>query len=217
MSNYSPQMTKKMDTKWLPLATAPILGQAPGDPVPKKRIGSPILWIALAIVGLILVLLLVVDRGPTLENSNVESNNSDHAGHIDRALLIPPGLRARQLIEKIRKPDNETTLEEVVAQGLQYQNDGNLADAHLIFFFAARKGNISAMMRLGEMNDPTLFRADQSLLDQSDPVQAYKWYWKAQESGHSIAKNRLGNLHQWALAESKLGNPHAQLLLLNFR
>ena len=29
MSNYSPQRTKKMDSKWLPLATASILGQAP--------------------------------------------------------------------------------------------------------------------------------------------------------------------------------------------
>ena len=29
MSNYSPQMIKKMDSKWLPLATASILGQAP--------------------------------------------------------------------------------------------------------------------------------------------------------------------------------------------
>ena len=31
MSNYSPQMTNKMDSKWLPLATASILGQAPSD------------------------------------------------------------------------------------------------------------------------------------------------------------------------------------------
>ena len=29
MSNYSPQRTKKMDSIWLPLATASILGQAP--------------------------------------------------------------------------------------------------------------------------------------------------------------------------------------------
>ena len=29
MSHYSPQMAEKMDSKWLPLATTPILGQAP--------------------------------------------------------------------------------------------------------------------------------------------------------------------------------------------
>ena len=28
MNNYSPQMIEKMDSKWLPLATASILGQA---------------------------------------------------------------------------------------------------------------------------------------------------------------------------------------------
>ncbi|MES9880738.1 MAG: hypothetical protein ABW185_07645 [Sedimenticola sp.] len=28
-SNYSPQMTRKNDSKWTSLATAPILGQAP--------------------------------------------------------------------------------------------------------------------------------------------------------------------------------------------
>jgi hypothetical protein len=31
MSNYSPQMIEKMNSKWLPLATASILGQAPGQ------------------------------------------------------------------------------------------------------------------------------------------------------------------------------------------
>jgi hypothetical protein len=29
MSNYSPQMIEKLDSKWLPLATASVLGQAP--------------------------------------------------------------------------------------------------------------------------------------------------------------------------------------------
>ena len=29
MSNYSPQMIEKMDSKWLPLATASTLGQPP--------------------------------------------------------------------------------------------------------------------------------------------------------------------------------------------
>jgi hypothetical protein len=35
MNNYSPQMIEKMDSKWLPLATASILGQAPG-PLERK-------------------------------------------------------------------------------------------------------------------------------------------------------------------------------------
>ena len=31
MNNYSPQMTEKMDSKWLSLATASILGQPPSE------------------------------------------------------------------------------------------------------------------------------------------------------------------------------------------
>ena len=98
----------------------------------------------------------------------------------------------------------------------QFLQSGNLADAHLLYFFAAREGHLQAMMKLGELADPTLFRAEDSLLDQADAIQAYKWYQKAAQLGYQPAADRVTNLHHWALAESRFGNAEAKQLLLNF-
>ena len=43
------------------------------------------------------------------------------------------------------------------------------------------------MMKLGELADPVLFRAEDSLLDRADVIQAYKWYQKAAAQGHQPA------------------------------
>jgi TPR repeat protein len=67
------------------------------------------------------------------------------------------------------------------------------------------------------MSDPTQFRADISLLDQADPVQSYKWYQKAALSGYQPAIDSIKNLRQWALDESKAGNPLARQSLLNLK
>ena len=69
----------------------------------------------------------------------------------------------------------------------------------------------------GEMADPTLFRAEDSLLDHADVIQAYKWYQKAAALGDTIARERIGGLQQWASDASQADNPHARQLLLNFR
>jgi hypothetical protein len=39
MSNYSPQMIEKLDSKWLPLATASVLGQAPSISQTSRVVG----------------------------------------------------------------------------------------------------------------------------------------------------------------------------------
>jgi TPR repeat protein len=72
-------------------------------------------------------------------------------------------------------------------------------------------------MKMAEMSDPTLFRAEVSLLDNADAIQAYKWYQKAAALGHNSATDGVNNLMQWAIAESKWGNPEARQLLLNFK
>lgn len=187
---------------------------------------NPLIWVSIVVIGLIFFIFVGSDRGSVsteslqLEDQQgdsglVEGNDSSE-GQINRDLLIPPGLRAREYISQVRRQGKPYPLEQLMAKASAYANEGSLADAHLAFFFAAREGHVEAMMMMAEMSDPTLFQSENNLLDQADAVQAYKWYQLALNSGFEPAKPRLDNLHQWAKAEAKYGHAAARQLLLNF-
>ena len=194
---------------------------------------NPLFWIALAVVGLIVFVFVSGDRGGPepagqaeaevaliASDSMTDEDTSDESiasGSIERSLLVPPGMRARQYIEQIRERGQPYPLAEISAKAQTYLQEGSLADAHLLYFFAAREQHLPAIMRMGEMSDPTLFRAEDSLLDNADVIQAYKWYRKAATLGHQVAAERLDSLQQWAIVEAESGNPHARQLLLNFQ
>lgn len=189
----------------------------------EKAKTNPLIWVAIVVIGLIFFIFVGSDRGtvgtddlqPTqqTETTIAEENNE---GRVNRELLAPPGLRAREFIGQLRDKGKPFDLEAVMAKASTFVNEGSLADAHLAFFFAAREGHVEAMMMMAEMSDPTLFQSENNLLDQADPVQAYKWYQRAVDNGFEPAKPRLVNLQQWAEAEAKYGNTDAQQLLLNF-
>jgi len=185
----------------------------PGTPV---RRPNPLIWIGLIVGGLIMYILLASDRGERVEPVH-QATQVDNSGDIERSLLIPPGMRARQYIAKIREGDQPYPLASVFEKGSGYQNEGNLADAHLLYFFSAREGYLPAIMKMGELADPALFRAEDSLLDHADVIQAYKWYQKAALLGHEPAVERVKNLQLWAKSELNIGNPDARQLLLNFK
>ena len=155
----------------------------------------------------------------TSVDSAIITNDADpttgSAGTIERSLLVPPGMRARQYIAKLRAAGKPYPLSEVFEKAQQYRGEGSLADAHLLYFFAAREDHLAAMMTMGEMSDPVLFRAEDSLLDQADAIQAYKWYSKAAELGQPNASQRLDGLDRWANEAAAKGNAEASQLLLN--
>jgi len=181
----------------------------------KKR--NPLLWVILAVIGLIAYLLFGFERNMPVATSMQEDNSelsSQLSGKIDRNLLVPPGMRARQLIEQLRAEEASIPFDSIYEKALGYQQEGSLADAHLLFFFCAREGYQPAMMKMAELSDPTLFRANDSLLDQADAIQSYKWYQKLAEHGEPAVDERIRNLQQWAVQESENGDPHARQLLL---
>ena len=185
------------------------------EPAPPVRRPNPLIWIGLIAIGLIMFILLSSERGDQLP-SVIGATQDESGGEIERSLLIPPGMRARQYIAQVREGDQPYPLASVYDKGSGYQNEGSLADAHLLYFFSAREGYLPAMMKLGELADPELFRSEDSLLDRADVIQAYKWYQKAAILGHEPAAGRIKNLRSWAIAESNLGNTDARRLLLNF-
>ncbi len=185
---------------------------------------NPLLWIALAVIALIIFVFVSGDRGDSIAVSKPDSDSAavgsiERAAvdSIERSLLVPPGMRARQYIEQLRADGKPYPLPQVFEKAKKYLQEGSLADAHLLYFFAAREEHLPAIMHMAEMSDPILFRAEDSLLDNADVVQSYKWYEKAASMGHQAAAERIDSLQQWAIVEAEAGNTHARQLLLNFR
>ena len=181
-----------------------------------NRRPNPLIWISLIVSGAIIFFFMGSDRGNQFTEVT-EVVQQENRVKIDRSESVRPGARAREYIAEVRAAGEPYPLASIFEQGNSFQQEGNLADAHLLFFYSAREGYIPAMMKMAEMSDPTLFRAEVSLLDNADAIQAYKWYQKAAALGHSSATDGVNNLMQWAIAESKWGNPESRQLLLNVK
>ncbi len=174
---------------------------------------NPLFWISLIVIGLILFIFFGTDRGVPVIASEIDSG-ADTVGQIDRSLLPPPGMRARQLIERVRAEETPYPLESIFEKAHEYDSEGSLADAHLLYFFSAREGFEPAMMKMGELSDPTLFRSENNLLDRADAIQSYKWYRKLADLGQIEADEKIQNLQQWAVQAWASGDPDARQLLL---
>ncbi len=186
---------------------------------------NPLIWVAIIVLGLIIYIFVGSDRGgkqtETLPLQDVDQATpepeSEPEEEVTRQAPPPtPGFVAREYIAGVRQQGKPYPYAELMQKAADFSSEGSLADAHLLYFFAAREGHLAAMMTMAEMTDPLLFRAQNNLLDEADPVQAYKWYSQAIEQGHEPARARLDQLHQWAKSEADNGNQVAQQLLLNF-
>ena len=185
------------------------------EPEPPAR-RNPLLWIALVVVGLIVYVVMGTDRGTDQPPENGSASIAT-SGDIERALLVPPGMRAREYIAGLRAAGKPYPLSEVHEKAQKFLQEGKLADAHLLYFFGAREDHLPSVMVMGEMSDPTLFSAENALLDRADAVQAYKWYRKAENLGQTEAAERIQELQRWASVEADNGNREARQLLLNFQ
>ena len=190
----------------------------PENGAPRRRRSrvNPLLWIATVIAGLIVFVILSGDRGET-SATLVDNPDAASDGAIDRSLLVPPGMHAREYIDSLRAAGKPYPLEEVFARAGRHLAEGSLADAHLLYFFAAREDYLPAIMTLAEMADPVRFVAADSLLDEADAVQAHKWYRKAADLGHPDATARVDELRRWAQAAAEAGDTGAAQLLLIYR
>ena len=196
------------------------------EPAAVKR-PNPLLWIAVIVIGLILFVFLSGEREDPLATPNMDEvapadlleddSSETAAGTINRVVLVPPGMRAREYIGQLREAGKPYPLSGVYQKAQEYQHEGSLADAHLLYFFAARENHLPAMMMMAEMADPRLFQAQNSLLDQADLVQAYKWYRKAAQQGQPEAELRLDALRTWVSEAADAGNAEARQFLLNFQ
>lgn len=184
---------------------------------------SPMIWVIIAIIALIMVFIFFSGRSSTtteMISLSANQNVPKFSGEIKRpaveAVMAPVALDARELIRSVREKNRPYPLDELYDRALSERADNNMENAHLLFFFCAREGHLPSILMMGEMADPLLFNADNSLLDQADAIQAYKWYKIAIERNSAIAQIKMDALQQWAESEANTGNQTAQQLLLNF-
>lgn len=123
---------------------------------------------------------------------------------------------AREVISEQQQeqaPDYAATLD----QAHSLRAEGKLADAQLLYFFAARGGYMPAAFELGELYDPLHFDVTTSLMEKPDAFQAFKWYQQAAQAGNGEAATRLNELHDWAHQAAEEGNLDAEQLLLQWQ
>ena len=96
------------------------------------------------------------------------------------------------------------------AQQAAAQADGEQS-ALLLYQYAAEHGHAAAMLKMGEIYDPT--RNEPTPLPRRRADKAHDWYSKAQAAGDPEAAVRLQGLRTWAEQEAGRGNAEAQQLL----
>ena len=125
------------------------------------------------------------------------------------------GQAAREFIATTRQQGS--TLDTLFNRAEELQQSGKLADAHLLYFEAARQGHAGACMVLARQADPAFYSADNSMLDQPYVSQARKWYLAAAEAGDDTAPALLENLHDYVRTQAAAGDPEASRLLLQWK
>lgn len=124
-----------------------------------------------------------------------------------------PGAQARALIAQIKAQGVNPDLDAVFARAEQFVASGELTEAHLLLFFAARKAHAPSARVLGGMSDPMHHSQTSSIMDKPDFVQAHKWYKQAAGAGDQVAKLRLDVLKLWVERAAQQGNEQARQLL----
>ncbi|MGB5202054.1 MAG: deoxyribonuclease, partial [Sedimenticolaceae bacterium] len=105
-------------------------------------------------------------------------------------------------------------LDEIFDAARQAQAEGEMADAYLLYFYAAREGHAASALALGTQADPAQRDPQDSVFDAPDIIQAHKWYQAAAQNGNAQGRERLADLRQRVEQLAADGDPQAQRISL---
>lgn len=126
-----------------------------------------------------------------------------------------PGDQARAEIAGLLSRDRQNiNLDDVYQRAEQFRADGAVADAYILYFFAARKGHGASAMRLAMMSDPAYNQDYRDVISEPDLFQSMKWYRVAKAAGVADADASLQALNALILQRAEQGDPQAKRLLL---
>ena len=130
---------------------------------------------------------------------------------------LADGEAARGIITALRSGDDKRALSEINQLAKEYQHQGQVTDAYLLWFYAARQGDGQAAFALASLHDPNHFESGNSLLTTADATQALKWYRIAARQSIPHANERLQALRASLKAQADTGDMAARRLLLNWQ
>jgi TPR repeat protein len=206
---------------------APELDTEAAESAPKKRRGPWPLIVVVLVLTLVAVW-LVPSETPTesetadeaqppslLESPAVAPTAEPPAAEAEAKPVIDdrPGAKARALIAQMRS-SSDLSLDDLYAEAKTAQAAGELADAYLLYFYAAREGHGGAAMTLAQQADPAYHSAGESVFETPDLLQAHKWYQAAAQSGNDDAWQALEALRKRVDQMAADGDPTAQRIAL---
>jgi TPR repeat protein len=122
---------------------------------------------------------------------------------------------ARSIIASLQEAGS-IDYDEAFERAAEFQRVGRVADAQMLYFFAARANHARSAFELASMNDPNHHDPATSLAAEPEPFQAYRWYTAARDQGMTAAATRLEELHDWAETAAAAGDSEADRLLLQW-
>jgi TPR repeat protein len=184
-------------------------------PLPNQNLG---LWIIIGAIAIATAaaIWMVPDDGIGVEQAEeAQIEPITRIPATANAAAESPGTHARAFIQQLRS--NADVGQAAYDEAVQQHAGGQLTDAYLLYFFAARQGHAAAALELGSQADPAHYSSESSSLDGPDIVQAHKWYQLAIKSGSSEAETRLIKLHDYAALQASRGDAEAERLLLQWK
>ncbi len=176
------------------------------------------LLVIIAIVALLVIIVAVFWLKPEPEPEPVPAPDSGRPLESVTPAESPAerGDSARDIIGELEAAADGADFAEAYRRAEEFLSQGRMADAQLLYFFAARGGHAPAAFSLATFYDPNHHSPESSFMDEPDPFQAYKWYSEAHEAGDQNAATRLDELRAWAEQAAAAGNADAERLLLQW-
>ncbi|MEJ2693870.1 MAG: deoxyribonuclease [Candidatus Thiodiazotropha sp.] len=172
------------------------------DPIIRARIDSP-----------------QGDQAAVEQSANAPEVSSAEEGSAESSATPPlaDGEAARRIIAAQRGANDKRPLPEINRLAKKYQGQGQVTDAYLLWFYAARQGDGQAAFALASLHDPNHFKPGNGLLTAADVTQAVKWYRVATQQSVPQANERLRALRALLQAQADEGDMAARRLLLNWQ
>lgn len=176
------------------------------------------LLVVVAVVALLAIILAIVWLRPEPEPEPVPAPASSRPLETVEPAESPAerGDSARDIIGELEAAADSVDYAEAYRRAEEFRSEDRMADAQLLYFYAARGGHAPAAFSLATFYDPNHHSPDSSFMDEPDPFQAYKWYSEAGEAGHEDAATRLDELRAWAEQAAAAGSADAERLLLQW-
>lgn len=176
------------------------------------------LLVVVAVLALLAIILAIVWLRPEPEPEPVPAPASTRPLETVEPAESPAerGDSARDIISALEAAADSVDYAEAYRRAEEFRSEGRMADAQLLYFYAARGGHAPAAFSLATFYDPNHHSPDSSFMDEPDPFQAYKWYSEAAEAGHENAATRLDELRAWAEQAAAAGSADAERLLLQW-